>query len=75
MRARGLAPGAAVDLTSTDGGRTRVARRFRVVPYDIPAGCAAAYFPEANVLVPVDRVAERSNTPTSKSVPIRVTPA
>jgi molybdopterin-dependent oxidoreductase alpha subunit len=75
IRARGLTPGAAVDLASTADGRTRVARRFRVVPYDIPAGCAAAYFPEANVLVPVDRVAARSNTPTSKSIPIRVTPA
>ncbi|AHG93119.1 oxidoreductase alpha (molybdopterin) subunit (plasmid) [Gemmatirosa kalamazoonensis] len=75
MRARGLAAGAAVDVTSTCEGRVRRARRFRVVPYDIPAGCVAAYFPETNVLVPVERTAERSNTPISKSVPVRVEPA
>ena len=75
MRSRGLAAGAAVDVESSWCGRTRRARRFRVVPYDIPAGCVAAYFPEANVLVPVDAVAERSNTPISKSVPVTVRPS
>ena len=40
--------------------------------YHIPRGCAATYFPEANVLVPIDSVAERSNTPASKSVVITV---
>ena len=38
-------------------------------------GCAATYFPEGNVLVPIDSVAERSNTPTSKFVVISITPA
>jgi hypothetical protein len=38
------------------------------VPYDIPRRCAASYFPEANVLVPIDSVALRSNTPTSNAV-------
>ena len=55
--------------------RTRVARRFVVVAYPIPRRCAATYFPEANVLVPIDSVAERSNTPTSKYVIITVAPA
>jgi molybdopterin-dependent oxidoreductase alpha subunit len=73
MRARGLAAESTVDLTSCYGGVERQARRFRVVPYDIPRGCAAAYFPEANVLVPHDRVAAGSNTPASKAVAIRVT--
>jgi anaerobic selenocysteine-containing dehydrogenase len=73
MRARGLAAESTVDLTSCYGGVERRARRFRVVPYDIPRGCAAAYFPEANVLVPHDRVAAGSNTPASKAVAIRVT--
>jgi len=36
------------------------------VAYSVPQGCAAAYFPEANVLVPVTSVAEKSNTPASK---------
>ena len=41
---------------------------FRVVAYDTPRGCAAAYYPETNVLVPLDSTAEGSNTPASKSV-------
>ncbi len=63
-----------VDLTSHFEGELRVARRFIVVPFDIPRRCAATYFPETNVLVPVRSVAERSNTPTSKSVIITVAP-
>ena len=43
-----------------------------VVPYDLPRGCAATYFPEANVLVPLDSIADKSHTPTSKSVVIRI---
>ena len=46
-----------------------------VAPYEIPRGCAATYFPEANVLVPIDSVAEVSNTPTSKFVLITIAPA
>jgi hypothetical protein len=42
------------------------------VPYAIPRGCAATYYPETNVLVPIDTVAEKSNTPVSKLVIIRL---
>jgi hypothetical protein len=55
-------------------GEERVARGFRVVPYDIPRRCAATYFPEANVLVPIRSVADKSNTPASKSVVISIAP-
>jgi anaerobic selenocysteine-containing dehydrogenase len=72
---RGLVSGQLVDLTSHFRGETRTAPGFLVAPYDIPRGCAATYFPEANVLVPVDSVAEISNTPTSKSVIITVAPS
>lgn len=72
MRARKIGPVQPVDITSHWNGETRVARNFLAIPYDIPAGTAAAYFPEANVLVPVDSVAEVSNTPTSKGVIITV---
>ena len=41
---------------------------FRIVEYDTPRGCAAAYYPEVNPLVPLDSTAEGSNCPTSKSV-------
>lgn len=69
---RGLAKGAFVDLVSRFGGERRRARRFKVVPYPIPRGCAAAYFPETNVLVPVASVAAGSNQPASKSIVITV---
>jgi molybdopterin-dependent oxidoreductase alpha subunit len=71
-RERGLRDGDTVDLTShfTDGDRT--ARHFTVVVYDIPRGCCATYFPEANVLVPLGAVARISNTPASKSIVVSV---
>ncbi|MFL5616399.1 MAG: FdhF/YdeP family oxidoreductase [Gemmatimonadaceae bacterium] len=72
MRERGLTAEVAVDITSHHAGTERHARRFRVVPYDVPRGCAAAYFPEANVLVPHDHVATGSNTPASKAIVVTV---
>ncbi len=74
LRDRGLATGDVVDITSTYDGVQRVARRFVAVAYDIPVGCAGAYFPEANVLVPVTEVARTSNTPASKSIRVTLTP-
>ena len=71
----GLEKGMTVDLISHFEGEQRVARRFVVVPYDIPRRCAATYFPEANVLVPLRNVAEKSNTPVSKSVVISIQPS
>ena len=68
----GFADGDVVDLVSVWPDGERRARGFRVVDYATPRGCAAAYFPEANVLVPLDSTAEGSNTPTSKSVVIRL---
>jgi molybdopterin-dependent oxidoreductase alpha subunit len=68
----GLKAGDKVDLTSHFEGEERIARHFTVVSYSIPRRCAATYFPEANVLVPVRSVAEKSNTPASKSVVISI---
>ncbi len=74
MAAAGVKAGEFVDLTSHFGqNETRTAPRFQVVPYNLPRGCTATYFPETNVLVPIDSVADRSNTPTSKFVIISVT--
>jgi formate dehydrogenase major subunit len=72
----GLADGDIVDLVSmwTDGAARR-APAFRVVSYPTARGCAAAYFPETNVLVPLDSTADTSNTPTSKSIIVRLEPA
>jgi hypothetical protein len=64
-----------VDVTSHSAGDERKALRFLVAPYPIPRGCVAAYFPEANVLVPVASVANISNTPTSKSVVVTIEPS
>ncbi|GHF31250.1 MULTISPECIES: FdhF/YdeP family oxidoreductase [Streptomyces] len=72
-RERGLADGSYADLVSewTDGSERR-APGFRVVHYPTARGCAAAYYPETNVLVPLDHTADTSNTPASKSLVIRL---
>lgn len=68
----GFADGDLVDLVSEWEGSERRAERFRVVAYPTARGCAAAYFPEANALVPLDSVARKSNTPVSKAVVVRL---
>jgi len=68
----GFEPGEKVDLFNYHGGTERVARLFIIVPYDIPRRCTITYYPEANVLVPIDSVAEKSNTPSSKKVLIKI---
>ena len=70
----GLVPGQIVNLTSHFNGVKRTAGHFMATPYDIPRGCAAAYFPEANPLVPLESVATKSNTPVSKFIPITIAP-
>jgi len=79
IAALGLAEGDIVDLVSEwtrpDGSvEERRAPQFRVVAYSTPRGNAAAYYPETNVLVPLDSVADVSGTPTSKSVVVRLEP-
>ncbi|MDD5262628.1 MAG: FdhF/YdeP family oxidoreductase [Methylacidiphilales bacterium] len=75
MAEAGLQQGQLVDLTSHFEGVERIAPHFFVAPYSIPRRCAATYFPEANVLVPINSVADRSNTPASKSVIITIAPS
>ncbi|MBV9240403.1 MAG: FdhF/YdeP family oxidoreductase [Acidobacteria bacterium] len=70
----GLEAGQVVNLTSHFKGETRQVRDFIVVPYPIPVGCAAAYYPEANPLVALGSRADWSLTPTSKSIVITVEP-
>jgi molybdopterin-dependent oxidoreductase alpha subunit len=71
--ALGVADGSYVDLVSEwSDGVERRAPGFRVVRYPTARGCAAAYYPETNVLVPLDSTADVSNTPASKSVVIRL---
>jgi molybdopterin-dependent oxidoreductase alpha subunit len=73
----GLADGARVDLISefTDAAgnvEERHAKDFLVVPYPTPVGNAASYYPETNPLVPLDHTADKSNTPVSKAIVIRL---
>jgi molybdopterin-dependent oxidoreductase alpha subunit len=69
----GFADGQMVDLVSEwAGDRDRRAESFRIVSYPTARGCCAAYFPETNVLVPLGSTADVSNTPTSKSVLVRL---
>jgi anaerobic selenocysteine-containing dehydrogenase len=66
--------GQVVDLISHFEDGKRFAHHFIIVPYDIPRRCASTYFPETNVLVPIESVADRSNTPVSKFVIITIAP-
>ncbi|TDN91994.1 FdhF/YdeP family oxidoreductase [Microbacterium sp. BK668] len=77
IRALGFVEDEIVDLVSEWTGQDGVlqerrAEEFRVVAYSTPRGNAAAYYPETNVLVPLDSVADVSGTPTSKSVVVRL---
>ncbi len=61
-----------VDLVNNENNIVRTAHKFIVVPYPIPIGCTATYFPETNVLVPITSVAAKSNTPVSKLIVIKI---
>jgi molybdopterin-dependent oxidoreductase alpha subunit len=74
MADRGIADRQLVNITSHFEGQTRKLEKFIAIPYNIPKGNTAAYYPEANPLVPVASVAYISNTPTSKFVIITVEP-
>ena len=75
LAALGVADGTMVDIISewTDGSERR-AVGFRAVSYPSARGCAAAYFPEANSLVPLESTADKSNTPSSKEIIVRLEP-
>ncbi|MCC2545566.1 FdhF/YdeP family oxidoreductase [Hymenobacter sp. BT175] len=74
MLERGIGEKDLVDITSHFEGQQRHAEKFIAIPYDIPKGNCAVYFPEGNVLVPIGSVAYKSNTPTSKFVIVTVAP-
>ena len=67
-----LRTGDIVDLISNFNGELRKSEKWYIVEYDIPKGNIATYFPEANELIPLQSTARGSNTPTSKSVIVRV---
>jgi len=72
MSERGLKTRDVVDMTSHFKSMKRTSLNWIVVPYEIPRGNIAAYFPEANELVPLDSTADISNTPTSKWIEVSI---
>jgi molybdopterin-dependent oxidoreductase alpha subunit len=68
----GFKAGDIVDLYNEHNGVERIARKFIIIEFNIPEKCTATYFPETNVLVPIDSVAEKSNTPTSKYIVLKI---
>ncbi|WP_299187929.1 FdhF/YdeP family oxidoreductase [uncultured Aquimarina sp.] len=68
----GFIPLEIVDLTSTYDTITRRAENFKIISYNIPKGNIATYFPETNILVPHNHYADKSNTPISKSVVVKI---
>ena len=72
MQLANLEEGTVVDLYNYYGDVERMAPKFIVVGYNIPQGCVCTYFPETNVLVPIKSRADKSHTPTSKSVVIEI---
>jgi anaerobic selenocysteine-containing dehydrogenase len=73
IAAAGLREGQIVALESDAGdGVQRRRDGLIVTPYDIPRGCLGAYYPECNVLMPIEHHAEKSHVPAAKSVPVRI---
>lgn len=75
MRQRGIEDKTPITVTNDDDGTIRRAQGFVAIRYPIPRGCAAAYFPEINVVIPRGKVDRYSKTPAFKSVRVRIEPA
>jgi molybdopterin-dependent oxidoreductase alpha subunit len=75
MDEQGISPRQLVDITSHWKGQTRTAHGYVAVEYSIPRRCAAMYYPEANVLIPIDSTEPLSNCPTFKHTIISLKPA
>jgi len=61
----------AVETVADDGIQRRVAG-FKVVRYDVPAGCIGGYYPECNALLPLWHYAKESKVPAAKSIPVKI---
>jgi molybdopterin-dependent oxidoreductase alpha subunit len=72
IKEKGFKSEQSINLISHFKGEKREAKNFKIIPYNIPKGCLGSYFPETNVLVPIDSVAEKSNTPASKFIEVSI---
>jgi molybdopterin-dependent oxidoreductase alpha subunit len=69
----GISKGSLIEFSSAiNDGIERRASGFRVVPYEVPRGCCAAYYPETNNVLPLSHHDQRSHTPAAKSVPVTI---
>ncbi|MBO9687754.1 MAG: FdhF/YdeP family oxidoreductase [Mitsuaria chitosanitabida] len=75
LAAQGLAHGDLVDIETLADGRALRLPGITVIEYEIARGSVAAYYPEANVLAPLDDIDEESGTPSYKSIPVRLVKA
>lgn len=75
MAARGLEHGDRVDIETAldDLSAPSKLEDITVIAYKIAPGSVGAYYPEANVLVPLDYIDKESGTPSYKSVPVKIT--
>lgn len=71
IKDNGLSDGAEVTVSNAKYPDMQLSN-LRIVSYDIPRKCLASYFPEANVLIPLDSLDMRSRTPTSKSIVVKI---
>ncbi|HEV7437920.1 MAG TPA: FdhF/YdeP family oxidoreductase [Pseudorhizobium sp.] len=75
MEKLGLEEGQVVGLqTDVDDGRERKVGGLKVLPFQLPDGCVAGYYPELNPLVPLSHHEKLSKTPAAKAVPVRIVP-
>ena len=72
MAAHGIEHGDLVDIETVTAGRVLKMKNITAIVYSIARGSVAAYYPEANVLVPLDYIDADSGTPSYKSVPVHV---
>jgi molybdopterin-dependent oxidoreductase alpha subunit len=72
ISAKGWQIGQRVDVTAIYDNQTRCLNQLKLMPFDLPMGCVATYYPEANDLVPLQHHAPRANTPAYKSIPVRI---
>jgi molybdopterin-dependent oxidoreductase alpha subunit len=72
LAALGLEHGDQVDVETATQGRQSGLKNLTAIAYAIAKGSVGAYYPEANVLVPLDYIDKECGTPSYKSVPVRV---
>jgi anaerobic selenocysteine-containing dehydrogenase len=72
MTHMGLVAGQRVDVTAVYASGDRVLNGLKLMPFDLPLDCVAAYYPEANDLIPLEHHVPRAHTPAYKSIPVRI---